>query len=165
MGSDKYLHCGSLTCLYYAVLESGGNYVTTPYDWNNSTDLRSIGDALMRISRKLHTHVHKLEIAVEGEYAGDTSDPRVRLLNEALNTSRSADLYLGRLKQAMQRVGLLMQCQTTGASQPVQKATFDPEREALTNNISNLRREGSELKTLYQIAQTLNSTLEFDVVI
>jgi hypothetical protein len=83
--------------------------VTTPYDWNNSTELRSIGDALMRISRKLHTHVHKLEIAVEGEYAGDTSDPRVRLLNEALNTSRSADLELGRLNQAMQRVGLLMQ--------------------------------------------------------
>jgi adenylate cyclase len=139
--------------------------VTTPYDWNNSTDLRSIGDALMRISRKLHTHVHKLEIAVEGEYAGDTSDPRVRLLNEALNTSRSADLELGRLNQAMQRVGLLMQGQTTGAFQPVQKATFDREREALTTNITNLKREGSELKTLYQIAQTLNSTLEFDEVL
>src|SRR5947209_19122065 len=99
---------------YYSVLEPGGSYVTMSYDKNISNELSSIGDSLIRISRKLHTHVHKLEIAVEGEYAGDTSDPRVRLLNEALNTSRSADIELGRLNQAMQRAVFLLQGQATG---------------------------------------------------
>ena len=99
--------------------------MTMSYDKNITNELHSIGDALMRISRKLHTLVHKLEIAVEGEYAGDTSDPRVRLLNEGLNTSRSADIELGRLNQAMQRVVLLLQGQATGTVQPLSQTTFD----------------------------------------
>jgi class 3 adenylate cyclase/PAS domain-containing protein len=45
------------------------------------------------------------------------------------------------------------------------QTTFEREREALTTSITNLQREGVELKTLYQIAQTLNSTLEFDDVL
>lgn len=133
--------------------------------WNMTKELHSIGEALMRISRKLHAHVHKLEVAVEGEYAGDTSDPRIRLLNEALNTSRSADIELGRLNQAMQRTALLLQGQSVGNVQSFPQTTFEREREALTTSITNLRREGLELKTLYQIAQTLNSTLEFDEVL
>lgn len=138
---------------------------SSDFTWNTINELRSIGEALTRISRKLHAHAHRLEIAVEGEYAGDTSDPRVRLLNEALNTSRSADLELGRLNQAMQRAVLLLQGQSSGTSQSLAQPTVDREREALTTSITNLKREGTELRTLYTIAQTLNSTLEFDDVL
>jgi adenylate cyclase len=138
---------------------------SSDFTWNNINELRSIGDALVRISRKLHAHAHRLEIAVEGVYASDTSDPRVRLLNEALNTSRSADLELGRINQAMQRAVLLLQGQSTGPSQSLPPTTIDREREALATSITNLKREGTELRTLYTIAQTLNSTLEFDDVL
>ncbi len=136
-----------------------------PYDGNITNELRMIGEALMGISRKLHTYVRKLEISVEGEYAGDTSDPRVRLLSEALNTNRSADLELGRLNQTMQSIISRLRGQPTGAIPPLQQMTFDREREVLATSITNLKREGIELKTLYQIAQTLNSTLEFDEVL
>jgi adenylate cyclase len=102
-----------------------------------SSDLRFIGETLQRISHVLHEHTHKLEQAVEGTYASEGGDPRVKLLADALNVSRSADLELGRVNQATRRVLL-----------------------ALQEQLSN-----SELETLYEIAQTLNSTLQFDEVL
>ena len=102
-----------------------------------SSDLRFIGNTLLRISQALHEHTHKLEQAVEGTYASEGGDPRVKLLADALNVSRSADLELGRVNQATRRVLLTLQ-------------------EQLSN---------SELETLYEIAQTLNSTLQFDEVL
>ena len=78
--------------------------VTPDPGLNADNDLRSLGDALMRISRMLHEHTHKLEVAVEGTYVGQASDDRVRLLSDSLRVCRSADLELGRLSQALQRV-------------------------------------------------------------
>ncbi len=145
-------------------------------------DLRALGDALVRISRMLHEHTRKLEVAVEGTYAGESSDPRVRLLNDSLRVSRTADLELGRLNQAGQRVLLNLQEQLTQvqatqdslrqsssqlppitqASQPTQGA-IEREHEALNTSINNLKR--NELETLYDIARILNSTLVFDEVL
>ena len=56
--------------------------------WKASNELRLIGEALMRIARVLHEHTRKLEMAVEGTYAGEGSDPRVRLLSASLRVSR-----------------------------------------------------------------------------
>src|SRR3989454_9630163 len=71
---------------------------------NANNDVRSLGDALMRISRILHEHTRKLEVAVEGTYAGEASDDRVRLLSDSLRVCRTADLELSRFSQAGQRV-------------------------------------------------------------
>ncbi|HEX6477513.1 MAG TPA: adenylate/guanylate cyclase domain-containing protein [Ktedonobacteraceae bacterium] len=145
-----------------------------PAEKTNS-DLRSLGEALLRISRMLHEHARKLEVAVEGTYAGDSGDPRVSLLSDSLRVSRTADLELGRLNQNAQRVALTLQERLNGATQssPVQvppsspdaKNSFERERQALTTNISNLERKRNELETLYEIARVLNSTLEFDKVL
>ena len=62
-----------------------------------NNDLRLISDSLLRISRTLHEHTHRLEVAVEGTYASNGSDPRVRLLGDTLQLCRSADLELGRM--------------------------------------------------------------------
>src|SRR5215471_617389 len=72
--------------------------------FNADNELRSLGDALIRISRILHEHTHKLEVAVEGTYAGEASDDRVRLLSDSLRVCRTADLELSRFSQAGQRV-------------------------------------------------------------
>jgi adenylate cyclase len=48
---------------------------------------------------------------------------------------------------------------------PSAKANFERERQALNASISSLKRQGNELETLYEIASTLNSTLEFDKVL
>ena len=131
-------------------------------------DLRSIGEALMRISRNLHEHTQKLERAVEGTYASESSDPRVRLLSDSLQLSRLADLELGRLSQTLQRVLQLLQGQMANTAQPVSKSVLTPferERQALNSSINTLKRERNELETLYDIARVLNSTLEFDQVL
>src|SRR5712691_5618527 len=73
-------------------------------EWKSTSELRALGDALLRISRMLHDHTRRLEVAVEGTYAGDSGDPRVRLLSDSLRVSRTADLELGRLNQTGQRV-------------------------------------------------------------
>src|SRR6202011_3918890 len=73
-------------------------------EWKSTSELRALGNALLRISQMLHDHTRKLEVAVEGTYAGDSGDPRVRLLSDSLRVSRTADLELGRLNQAGQRV-------------------------------------------------------------
>jgi len=134
-----------------------------------SKDLRSIGETLLRVSRSLHEQTSKLEIAVEGKYASDSSDPRIRLLIDTLHVSRLADLELGRLHQAMQHT---LQILSTKASREIQagglssaSTPFEREREALTSSISTLKRERNELETLYDIARLLNSTLEFDKVL
>ena len=122
----------------------------------------------MRISRGLHEHAQKLERAVEGTYARESSDPRIRLLSDSLHLSRLADLELGRLSQSLQRVLQLVQGQT---GVPAQQAAvgiatpFERERQALNSSINILKRERNELETLYDIARVLNSTLEFDQVL
>jgi adenylate cyclase len=142
-------------------------------------DLRSIAETLVRISRSLHEHTRKLEVAVEGTYASDTSDPRIRLLSDSLRVSRSADLELGRLNQSAQLVLLTLQEQLSQPARdartlqplppppppPAYRDSFEEERKTLTSNLSNLRRERDELEALYEIARTLNSTLEFDRVL
>src|SRR6266566_2733475 len=82
-----------------------------------NNDLRSLGEALLRISRMLHEHTRKLELAVEGTYAGESGDPLVRLLSDSLRVSRTADLELGRLNQGAQRVLLTLQEQLEQPSQ------------------------------------------------
>ncbi len=150
---------------------------TSDSGWKANNELRLIGEGLMRISRLLHEHTRKLELAVEGTYAGEGSDPRIRLLGDSLRVSRTADLELGRLNQAAQRVLLTLQEQVgqglqafppTAASSPAiaeQTINFDREREALNTSINNLKRQRNELETLYEIARVLNSTLDLDSVL
>ncbi len=133
--------------------------------WRASNDLRVIGDALLRISRMLHEHTGKLETSVEGTYASEGSDPRIRLLSESLHVSRIADLELGRLNQAIQRILLSLQKPFNGDVQATPSTTFESEREALTTSITNLQQQRDELGILSEIARTLNSTLEFDEVL
>ena len=149
--------------------------VTPDPGLNVENDLRSLGDALMHISRTLHEHTRKLEVAVEGTYVGQASDDRVRLLSDSLRVCRTADLELGRLSQTGQRVinSLREQFEKTqeplvpSSPRPLSSATgnFEREREVLNTNIYNLQRERNELETLYEIARVLNSTLEFDKVL
>lgn len=159
-------------CAYSAFVYpvDGGTCLTVSPDLASkaSNDLRSIGETLMRISRSLHEHTQKLERAVEGTYARESSDPRIRLLSDSLHLSRLADLELGRLSQSLQRVLQLLQGQTGGSVQQaaVGAATpFERERQALNSSITILKRERNELETLYDIARVLNSTLEFDQVL
>lgn len=155
-------------------------------EWKTTSELRALGEALLRISRMLHDHTRKLEVAVEGTFAGDSGDPRVRLLSDSLRVSRTADLELGRLNQAGQRVlgtiqEQLAQVRETqdylrhASSQlpPIGQAAYSPTptppggikspSEALNSSINNLKRD--ELETLYEIARTLNSSLVFDEVL
>ena len=149
--------------------------VTPDPGLNADNELRSLGDALMRISRVLHEHTRKLEVAVEGTYAGQASDDRVRLLSDSLRVCRTADLELSRFSQTGQRVinSLREQLELAQSSfvpstaRPLASPTgnFEREREVLNTNIYNLQRERNELETLYEIARVLNSTLEFDKVL
>lgn len=144
-------------------------------------DLRSLGEVLMRISRLLHDHSRKLEVAVEGTYAGESGDPRVQLLSDSLRVCRTSDLELGRLNQTAQRALQATQEQfeqlsqslahslshpLTQSGQLAQAAqSFEQERDALNTSIINLERKRNELEALYEIARMLNSTLEFDEVL
>jgi len=140
-----------------------------------NNDLRALGDALMRISRMLHEHTRNLEVAVEGTYAGQTGDHRIQLLSDSLRVCRTADLELGRLNLAGQRIYLSLQEQlqqakeslasTPPASPQQLSSSFEREREVLNTSIYNLQRQRNELETLYEIARALNSTLEFDKVL
>jgi class 3 adenylate cyclase len=127
----------------------------------------------------LHEHARKLEVAVEGTYASESSDPRVQLLGDALRVCRTSDLELGRLNQTAQRTLRILREQLDRPSQalpalqavhpsgPLAQATrsFEQERDALNTSIINLERKRSELETLYEIARMLNSTLQFDEVL
>ncbi len=151
-----------------------------PSDWvaKTNTDLRRIGESLVNISRLLHEHTHTLEIAVEGRYASHAADPRVQLLSDALRVSRMADLQLGQLNLELYRISRNLSGQassipaapaigTKGAISSLSSlpASFQREREELTISITHLKQERNELETLYDIARTLNSTLEFDAVL
>ncbi len=147
---------------------------TSDFAWKMSNDLRSVGEKIINISRLLHDHTHKLEVAVEGTYASDNSDVRVRLLADTLNMSRRADMELGYISRSLQSVLQTLQSQSNGdilagsklASPPQQAQTsFEREREVLNTNINALKRERSDQETLYRIARILNSTLEFDKVL
>src|ERR1700680_1152145 len=160
----------------FTVMEGDG--VSDPI-WQTNNDLRLLGDALVRISRMLHEHTRKLEIAVEGTYAGESGDARVRLLSDSLRISRTADLELGRLNQGAQRALLSLQEQLEQARAaqeylrqvsspvpPVAQPTpdrFESNQEAMNSSIVNLKR--TELETLYDIARILNSTLVLDDVL
>ena len=147
--------------------------------WEASRDLSSLGKSLLNISRMLHEHARKLEVAVEGTYASESSDPRVQLLGDALRVCRTSDLELGRLNQTAQRTLRILREQLDRPSQalpalqavhpsgPLAQATrsFEQERDALNTSIINLERKRSELETLYEIARMLNSTLQFDEVL
>ncbi len=155
-------------------------------EWKTTSELRALGEALQRISHMLHDHTRKLEVAVEGTYAGESSDPRVRLLSDSLRVSRTADLQLSRLNQTGQRVLTTIQEQLTQVREtqeflrrastqlpPIGQASYSPTPtpsegfknpgEALNRSINNLKRD--ELETLYEIARTLNSSLVFDEVL
>jgi PAS domain S-box-containing protein len=130
-----------------------------------SNDLRMLGSTMMRLSRTLHEHAQKLEVAVDGTYANQSGDLRVRLLNDSLQVSRTVDLELGRVNHAMQIALQVVLSSVNGHTPAAVNPAFEQEREVLTTNIFNLRRERNELETLYEIARTLNSTLEFDEVL
>src|SRR5258708_7028647 len=141
-----------------------------------SKDLNFIGDTLVRISRALHEQTRKLEAAVEGTYASERGDPRVQLLSDALSVSHTSDLELGRVNLAAKRVLLALQEQfgsgqqasvptTTPPAQPASSAIPAHERKALNTSINTLKHKPNQLETLYDIAQDLNSTLEFDEVL
>ena len=134
-----------------------------------SKDLRFIGETLMGISRMLHEQSQKLELAVEGTYAAEAGDPRVRLLSNALNVSRNADLQLGRINEAAKRVLFAMQDQLNKGEQALVPslagALAIPENPSSFDISNALERKRSELETLYKIAQVLNSTLELKEVL
>lgn len=134
-----------------------------------SKDLRFIGETLTGISRMLHEQSHKLELAVEGTYAAEAGDPRVRLLSDALNVSRNADLQLGRINEAAKRVLFAMQDQLNKGEQALVPslagALAIPENPSSFDISNALERKRNELETLYKIAQVLNSTLELKEVL
>ncbi len=130
---------------------------------NVNSDLRVISDALVRISRSLHEHTRQLEIAVEGRYSGEQDNPRIALLNDSLNINRAADIELGQLNQSLK--GVAQRLRTPKQSNGNVASKFEREREALATSISHLRKEKDELNILYEIAGTLNSTLQFDEVL
>src|SRR5450759_719073 len=105
--------CSHAISLFAEYSQDGGTCLTVSPDLASKTSnaLRSISEALMRISRGLHEHTQKLERAVEGTYAKEGGDPRIRLLSDSLHLSRLADLELGRLSQSLQRVLQLLQGQ------------------------------------------------------
>jgi len=135
----------------------------------SSKDLRFIGETLVNISRLLHEQAQKLERAVEGTYVAEASDPRVRLLSEALNVSRSADLQLGRINEAAKRVLVALQDQLNKGEQsliPSLAGALSISENPSSFDISeSLERKRDELDTLYKIAQVLNSTMEFEEVL
>jgi class 3 adenylate cyclase/PAS domain-containing protein len=102
-------------------------------------------------------------VAVEGKYANEASDSRVRLLSDSLHVSNLADKELSRLSYMMQQIQNAPQLQDSKGSS--NSAPSDDERHTLTTNISNLQQQRDELETLYDIAKVLNSTREFDEVL
>jgi adenylate cyclase len=128
-----------------------------------NNDMRVVGESLRHISRLLHEHTQKLEVAVEGRYANEASDSRVRLLSDSLHVSSLADKELSRLSYMLQQIQNSSRFQNSKDSS--NSAPSDDERRTLTKNITNLQQQRDELETLYDIAQVLNSTREFDEVL
>jgi len=128
-----------------------------------NNDIRALGEALLRISRQLHEHTQKLEVAVEGKYANEVGDDRVHLLSESLHVSHLADRELSRLSYMLQKIQNSPQMQ--GSKDSSNGTPSEDERHTLTTNINNLQQQRNELATLYDIAQVLNSTRGFDEVL
>ncbi|WP_376793929.1 adenylate/guanylate cyclase domain-containing protein [Thermogemmatispora sp.] len=120
-------------------------------------ELHSLSESLKRISGQLHEQTRELERAVEGTYASYLSDPRVQLLSKTLAVSRRADLELSRLSQLVLNLHRRLEGH--------EMAALEREQERLRSSITALKRERHELETLYEIARTLNSTLEFEEVL
>jgi len=148
--------------------------VVLPNDWGTTmgNELRKMEKGLHSVSRMLHEHNRTLEVAVEGKYASERSDPRVRLLGDALSVCLLVDQQLAQLHLDIERILQSLQppSQTTSSSGAFLTPTngivvdeIDPK--VLTTSISHLKQERNELETLYDIARTLNSTLEFDEVL
>jgi class 3 adenylate cyclase/GAF domain-containing protein len=136
--------------------------VVFPTDWikRASNDLRRVGESLLPISRQLHEYARKLGNLVEGEYASEADDPRVRLLSEALHISSEADKRLSWANQELYRI---TQGWPNQSSHPL---TSRPNgNKELAISLSSLQQERNELETLSQIARELNSTLEFNSVL
>src|SRR5512146_499152 len=108
-------------------------------------DLGVIATDLAQIAAALHDHTRQLEHAVEGEFAGDPGDPRVRLLAETLAVVRRADLRLAQIGAALSRLR-----DAVDASQA---------------SVGALEMERERLSLLYQAAQELNSALDLDDIL
>lgn len=132
------------------------------HDMNH--EMRAVGDSLLSVARVVHEHKGKLEIAVEGTYASEGGDPRIRLLSEALRVSSIAEQELTKVHQTIQKMVRQAAMPTNGGNGRATGAILEREHE-LTVSITNLKQERNELETLYGIAQILNSTLEFDEVL
>ncbi len=108
-------------------------------------DITAIVAALSQVAALLHDHTARLERAVEGDFAADAGDPRVRLLSETLELARRADLRLASLGSELERLPSSV------------RASHDI--------LGALKSERERLSLLYQIAQQLNSAHELDVVL
>lgn len=148
--------------------------MVAPTDWITKTgrDLRKIETLLSSLSRQLHEQIHRLEVVVEGKYANEAADPRVQMLSEALRIHRMVDQQLAQLNLDMHRLMQSLSKRLNGTVDGVDSSSFSPsgglferEREELTSSITFLQQEQNEMKTLHEIARTLNSTLEFDEVL
>jgi class 3 adenylate cyclase/PAS domain-containing protein len=108
-------------------------------------EISDLTAGLGEIAAALHTHTRVLEQAVEGRYAGEPGEPRVRLLAETLALARRADL---RLARAGARVRGLRES-----------------AQASSEAAAALQHEHERLALLYQAAQELNSTVELEDVL
>jgi adenylate cyclase len=108
-------------------------------------DISAIAAGFSELAGALHEHTARLEQAVEGQFASDAGDPRVRLLAESLQLARRADLRLSLLGAGLRR--LEGSVQAGGAT------------------TAALLRERERLSMLYQSAQALNSAIELEDVL
>ncbi|GCE12165.1 adenylate/guanylate cyclase domain-containing protein [Tengunoibacter tsumagoiensis] len=144
-------------------------------DWVKlGDDLRVLNETVGRVLHKLNEQAQKLEVAVEGRYVNESGDPRIKLLAESLHFSRVVEVELRRANQNLQRLRTLLPTDSTPGSSPQHLLTHSndqfvtaslPENERMALTITGLTQERNELETLYGIARTLNSTLEFDEVL
>jgi adenylate cyclase len=108
-------------------------------------DVASIASGLAEIAAAMHRLAGSLEPVAEGAFSSNLSDPRTRLLAEALETARSSDLRLAQLENGLRRLNASVQ-----ASQ---------------DNVAALQGERERLSMLYQIAQDLNTSLDLEEVL
>lgn len=108
-------------------------------------DAVSIAAGLAEIAAAMHRLAGALEPVAEGPFSTNLSDPRTRLLTEALETARAADLRLAQLEHALRRL--------------------DASVQTAQDNVGALQSERERLSMLYQIAQDLNTSLDLEEVL
>ncbi|HEX6542305.1 MAG TPA: adenylate/guanylate cyclase domain-containing protein [Ktedonobacterales bacterium] len=108
-------------------------------------DVASIAAGLAEMAVAMHRLAGSLEPVAEGEFSANLSDPRTRVLADALQTARAADLRLAQLEHALRRLNASVQ--------------------AAQDNVAALQSERERLSMLYQIAQDLNTSLDLDDVL